>query len=735
MKNTSKSLVEQEKAVARHFDSYTKLKKIPYKDCLDDFIIKMKESDTGYLFSINADTCHYKQIIFRALRAAYYSIFVLDISIESKKLAFLQSAPEFWTFVKKHPRFTVVNRSKIIKEFEAYRVEAYNIAPVSSGLLEIRSFMVIALRLTEFNQNLTSIERDFVYTIKEVRPAASYDKKPINLNHWFSQHTWLRRDDLGIGHNKYVKLGSPRALMTSFIITAQSALSIIQASKDALVTFFRDTSISSEDLIKIKPVSDFNHRQQINSHRKLVTKNMCTLIQNKKHIGKDIPNFDFAIRLLYLSNVSLKFRNENMEINFLAANKIDFITSHPIFDFDFISQLMDYASLKKSPNKKMPSCRAEEIFFSWLMASMTVQASNISGWDGLKLSDFIFTRLTSGRVKYLKCSYFKTRANAVHDTITLSTSDDLGKVVLRYIEDVTGLQDRDIPLVSRKFGNPTLSKNGETGRAIGIFTDSLCHDSLLANVKKMHSTDVFYDALKTILSTGVRKLDIGRQSLEISDRITSSQFFGLSMIKTSAVYARTVNYNPSSLINFNSHSNATERDNYLTNNNKEWINNCGRVTRAVIKDLLVNVFSPSQKNVRGFNTEFTQALDYISNKTKETLASQIFVEQSNQSRANDLGIFENKHFSSDVLPDTIYVEDSKWTVMKMEHYIAEVQRKHKLLWQQAPIFLFSTVLPTVEWIEELLDGEYFSENNIKEGRRLLATYCKDLPPFFSSQLR
>jgi hypothetical protein len=135
-----------------------------------------------------------------------------------------------------------------------------------------------------------------------------------------------------------------------------------------------------------------------------------------------------------------------------------------------------------------------------------------------------------------------------------------------------------------------------------------------------------------------------------------------------------------------------------------------------------------------FNTEFAKALDFINNKKDESLALQVFVPEDDgkANNTNEIGVVDRSSGTGE--SDKIYVEDSKWTVMKMLHYKHQVKEKHKRLWEQSSTYLFSTALPTLEWIEEILKGEFFSHENIEQGESLFEQYGKELPPLFTANI-
>lgn len=230
-------------------------------------------------FLLNKVDCPWKHLIFRALKAAYNEIVIHENHAESNKDAFLSHTPEFWIFVKHYPTSESASRVKIIKNYEAFKIDVYGVKPVSAGLNEIKRIINIALSSSDFNKALTSVERDFLYTITEVKATPSYhDIKPINLNTWFTQHAWLRTDEYGVGHADYTSLSLPKRLMASFTVTAVTALELIQDAKLALVTFIEKANITSKDLPNMKDKSEFETANLFNTHKKECAKQLIDKI-------------------------------------------------------------------------------------------------------------------------------------------------------------------------------------------------------------------------------------------------------------------------------------------------------------------------------------------------------------------------------------------------------------------------------------------------------------------------
>ncbi|HDY85796.1 MAG TPA: hypothetical protein ENI26_08180 [Methylophaga aminisulfidivorans] len=212
-------------------------------------------------------------------------------------------------------------------------------------------------------------------------------------------------------------------------------------------------------------------------------------------------------------------------------------------------------------------------------------------------------------------------------------------------------------------------------------------------------------------------------------------YFSLTAIKNSSVHARSDLFTPTQLLNYHSHSNGTERKSYLSPQNEEWINNCGRITRAVMQDLLVNLYRASDKEQKLFNNEFIKASVTIDIKRDEVLSRMKLVTGKLNGKIDDFGFIDlTKSSEPNGQHNAIYLVDTPETVMKLKHYLNEVSIKHRSLTDNAPEFLLFTVLPTVEWIENVFDKKSFSKKSMTEGLEIYKRYKDILPPLFSAQM-
>lgn len=153
-----------------------------------------------------------------------------------------------------------------------------------------------------------------------------------------------------------------------------------------------------------------------------------------------------------------------------------------------------------------------------------------------------------------------------------------------------------------------------------------------------------------------------------------------------------------------------------------------------MRDLYVNVFTASQSDKQLFESEFNKAVEHIKTRANDVLACLKIVTEQTDGRVDELGLVSSAAQIDGDLPDTIYIQDSPETVLKLKHFLAQLQEKHTLLRSCAPEFLFFTALPTAEWIESLFDNSRFSKASLEKGQAMYDQYQSHLPPHFTAHL-
>lgn len=733
--------LREQAAITAEFKASRKVASLPYNPNATKFDVPKTSQSAPFSISLSGVDCSNKTVIFRALNAAFYLTFFTSDLSEYRKERF-SKVRHLWEFLQ---TITIneKNRAKILKEFETWRVKEHGVKPNSTGLSWLRLFIQEALGFSEFTSTLKQVEQDYLRVLLKTKLAPLDEADAVNLCHWFSQHTWLRRDDVGIGHDLYTRLASPKALMTSFRVTVETTLLHLQASKDALLNFFKETQVTAKDLPQIAARGVKNNETDGKAQIRIVRSHAdsLNLLTNKLSSLSYVPfALVDALELVVFTISRPKYRDDNLkallhgqEVTYNSGSEHRFLANVDtgFFDVHFIRQLAIYAHKPINDRRPLPVSEAEQRLFSWLMAYQTVQKSDI---PKLTASDFKFVSRNNGRVTHIESDYFKGRAGTFHQVKTLSMKEDIGKAVLRYIQDTSGgLSIKDKPLTSAlktsAFGPLT-----PTGRFVSMCHLPPLHKKLIKNYQTNTTTSVFLDAMKALVTHGVNEKGKTEQQRSECETLVKQSFFGLSQIKTSAVYAQSDFYDPTTLINYNSHTNQTEKESYRTLHNPDWVNSCGRVTRAVMSDIEINVMRTSQTDKRLFSSEFTLALESVKQRVDDTLLRMKIVTQKDQGRVDELGFTDKNRFVEGDLPDTLYLEDSPETVMKLRHYLEEFEEKHTLLLSCAPEYLFNTALPTAEWIAMLLDDKTkFTKQNREKGFALHEEFKSILPPHFTAQ--
>jgi hypothetical protein len=734
--------LREQAAITAEFKASRKVASLSYNPNATQFAVPQTKGGMAFSISLSGVDCPNKTVIFRALNAAFYLTFFTNNFPESRKERFIY-ARHLWEFLQPI-KINKKNRAKIFKEFETWRVKEHCVKPQATGLKFLKLFIAESLGYSEFTSTLMQSEKDCLWGLSKTQIAPDDAADPVNLNHWFSQHTWLRRDDVGIGHDLYTRLSSPKALMTSFRVTVETTLLHLQGSKDALLDFFKETQVTAEDLPQIVGRSNKtneNSKQGLSRVMKSHSASLNMLIKKLSSAPHAPVALVDALETIVFTISSSKYRDDNLK-GLLSGQEVlhtsgsDFRFSSNVntgfFDVNFVRQLALYAHKSSNDRMALPVCEAEQLLFSWLMSYQTVQGSDI---PKLTLRDFRFVTRNNGRVTHIESDYFKGRAGTFHQVKTLSVKEDIGKAVLRYIHDTSGGLSIKDKLLTNVFSAGSIGPHTPVGRLVSLCHDTVLHKKLVKNYQANTTTSVFLDAMKALVTHGVSQRGKAEQQRSECETLVKESFFGLSQIKTSAVYAQTDFFDPTTLINHNSHSDDTEKESYRTSHNSDWVNNCGRVTRAVMSDIEINVMRASQNDKRLFRSEFTLALESIKQRVDDTLLRMKIVTQKDQGRVDELGFTDKNRIVEGDLPDTLYLEDSPETVMKLSHYLGEFEKKHKLLLSCSPEYLFNTALPTAEWIAMLLvDKTKFTKQNRDKGLVMYDKFKNILPPHFTAQI-
>ena len=739
-----------ENNILEEFNAKQPMKSVRFNQQTTSFVLPVCQGFKEKVVRLKATDCRYKKLIFSVIYTAFYRNFVLEDQPQSDSKTFRYFVTTVTDYLNDYD-FENGKEIKFFKEFEAHRVNVHKVKPGSTGLRYLLRLVKTALEFENFTTN-GAWQTNFIDSALQIRGLASTDVEQTTLTDWFGYSTWLREDSVGVGHDLYSRLASPKALMTSFITTVAVQLNEIQSAKDALIEFFKANKVKPSDFPLISKSANQTWPEFNGARRKALNAALNKLRElyhkpaNVVEVDKDAGDGYLKIAIQFVIRECVIDRYvELVECRFLANKQLTLGARRSgiahsfyqasyresLFSLRFLNELAIYAQSSNVQTIDKPKTLGEQTLFSWLMAYQTVQPSDI---QKLKLGDFRMVRRNNGRITHIDLQYLKGRANSIFHVRTLDTNSLLGTVVLNYIEDFAN--------VSKDYGEKRLIDKTDTSViAIKKMFESCGHevrDSIDKHLKKERASPVFIESMLAILRNGIRHDDIKQTASDYSEtceRRVQRCCFGLAAIKNSSIHSRSDTFTPTQLINYHSHTDEVERKSYLSESNVEWLNRSGLITRSVMNDMTANLFRASDEDRAVFNSEFTRAVEAINTKKHDTLAQLKLITGKADGQVSDLGFVKKPPSVEDDAHDAIYLLDTPETVVKLLHYRAEAERLHHLLITSAPEFLLFTVLPTTEWIEELFDKKSFSKPSTDQGQALYKEFKKHLSPLFQNQIR
>lgn len=677
----------------------------------------------------------HKVLLYRLIVAAYNYSFTDDFAPASSKESISTASSNFVGWLN---NTEIDNPYSILKDYERYYFDKRNNHGGSSELHKLKLIFTYALeRSEEFYSSLTLDEWSYLLELKKTKISPNLNKKQISLASYFGALDWLREEDLGIGNQLYQTLASPKMTVNSLKLTTSSIIIELYIAKYSLRKFIKNSGLTASDF----EISDY--KDMGSDSRIIITGKYLYRLLSKYHEEKsENIRLRNALELVLLSNVTnlsnfekvrpaLDSKEQFESIFLLRKGKFSKEFARRTFNSVSTAVLLSLTVIRELAieSNPLPITQLEMLMFSWLMACMTVQPSDIQ-----KLSKQSFRLLRLGRrVTHIECEYFKGRSNAIHSTCTVSTRKLEGQALQLYLKQHRGNElssfNGAIPVMQRGLSSLT-----------GLLNALLMLSYLSDKMRTVHQQRgkipaVIPIALSTLLAQGThtenvvstpKKLTIDKRQELVSKSKTpcNRSLFSLQAIKNSAVHAYSDPYTLFYLINHNSHTNQTEKRDYLTADNEEWMNAAGRITRSVMLDLINNVFDLDFKEMSdeeinsvktSFNNEFANVTDTISYKSGEIISRLKIITEQGKGVINEIGVLSLSAREEDTFAP-IFILDSKVTTFKMFNYLHEFKKNYKKLLNRNPDYLYQTVLPTVEWMEHALTN--LSKQSIRDGKQL-----------------
>lgn len=679
--------------------------------------IPKSRSSAAYTLSMSDTNDSDKAIIYKAMIAVYNYVFFDKSAALSAKTLFSKAVKPFIEWLNAHK---IENRYETLKLYETDRMDELDNHGGSSPLLHLKTVLGYAIESESLRKELSSDEYAYLIELRKTKHTPNLNKSQKSIASYFGALDWLRRNDIGIGSNNYSALASPKLTVNSLSLTSATVILELKTYKDELKKLISSIKPQLSPWLVIES-------QDVKTRRCKAVANIIYLMLSAYHKQENPSNtLKAALQTLILSTSSslvayhaitsalksqdvcdslfLNKEREKTKVN-LDFTKLYFTSSldGALFSIEWIKGVLKGDSSKVLTN-------VEGLMFTWLMASLTVQPTDI---PKLTHSSFRLMKV-GGRVTNIECEYFKGRAKVFHTTRSLSVRTHEGKALLKLLEQ----QDEGLPF----FANKLLVISNKITSLLGAFNALLQISNLYEKLEVAHAKqqlpNLMPRAICALVSNGIHSENVieNPKKIIIEERrklVSQSQspcqktMFALQVIKNSAVHAFSDPYTLNYLINRNSHSNQTEKVSYLTEDNEEWINNSGRITREVMLDLIHNVFNlnfqpENEKQVAAFNSEFMAVADLIAYKHEEMNARLRVVTGQEKGRINKVGVIALSDQKDNEELSPIYVSDSPITVLKMHNYLHEFKKNYKKLLSHNPDHLFKTVIPTVEWLEDTL---------------------------------
>ena len=676
----------------------SKLDVLPKRITLNRHTIELDNSDEN------------AKMVYKTIVAALRSEWFYGLGTQSK-MGYMSTIKNFLIWLSQK-EIKYKSRFELLKSYEAYRVNDCGVKPQSTGLKVVIVFLSEGV-VEDVIERETQIYIELL--LDSTTPSFNDERQSHTLTSYFATMPWLRNE---LGEHDYLQLESPKRLISSFSVTVASTLLMIAETKCKII---EKAGILKEVGIKGKKLRQKADRMNHWSSD-LLTK-LGTLESDSKpaDILTELILLDCVAaetRLLFLKRWYQKKGTKRAPLSIHADGK-----RYKVYKFPYIFE------------PKWISCPSpiEELLFAWLCAWQMIQPADVKK---IKRKDFVLSTNHVGRAVSLQCQYYKGRSGREMETPLIDANCVQGKAILAYLKLLPSTESR---LFSSKF-NPEVHSTFTphspiAARLARLWKSEIICKRIAEQIKREQSNGLFIRVFNTMASCGGEgydKWDKRGQDKKQNRSIAAyrrnvhnplhTRLFSLMAIKTSAVHARTDKYRDNDLVNQNSHSVTTEKINYLTDDNKEWVNQNGRLTRLVLHDIERYVYRPNIKAAK-------QATHDLRMRTR-------VVNDNGFLKINSLGRVCNGYeiLANDIELDTILILDTPETVVYMQHYITEAERQYESLIEHALSFFELTVLPNVEWMHSVLQQQ-LSPKIVRQGLKDYQKIKAVLPSLFTSELR
>lgn len=608
---------------------------------------------------LNSNTPH-NRIIFEAFSHALESDWFTSL-LHGTQVTYYDKIRDFVNWLNEHGHLTVNGKQyRCLKDYEAYTMNERGLA--TSPLLFLNT--VIKEGIT--SPYLSNNNQNYIYRLlARSKPIHTAEKESPTLTNWFAL-PWLR--DI-IGEREYLQLESPRRLILSFRVTiAVTLLYLLDVRKQwqnfKVIDF--DTSYDywqyDWDMLLFYKIARFDKS------------------------GEPIDDISGA---LWADCIKPSYKKK-----FKEKLKIEPCKSERGYNYNWKQRGKPWLTpVFFHPSFQEHYSPVEELLLAWLAACEAIQPSDI---PKLKTTDYAQEFNTSGRLIMMQCLYYKGRAGTTRQPAILMAADPWTKALARYMDLLPnpGRLFRTNPLDSIVMPGigPHFQRNTLIGFLFNIWKTPDLQQRIESELIRAQVPPIFLRAVLALENCSEPYVRVSKKTTSIANykesfpRPLPPYCFSLTHIKNSAVHSQSDTYRDEDLINHNSHTSSTEKYNYLTDSNKEWVNSCGRITRLVLHDLQNTVYQPSVEAIQ-------QSVMDLETRTKiiqSTSSSDLTVHTLQQPVDTGKSDYE------------ILVSDSLDTALYFIHYISQAELMFQSLLSVRPDFVERTLLIQVEWMTRTL---------------------------------
>lgn len=651
----------------------------------------------NHVFEFSVD-CFERKALIKSINAALTSEWFLSRSKQSQ-ISYLSALKPFLSFLQSllKEQFSTA----LLAEFVEYRVNVAKVKSQSTNVNPVALVIRHGLNHASFSSEQITYLRA---TLRNKPKTAKKRRKQVPLSDYFLNLSWFRTY---LSDAEIYELTNQKNLIGSFTTAVAVVLINIINAKRSLSAFeIKDPASEHGELSK---------RSQQKKHVESLLKCCNQLqieskVQFQKLLQVDVINESRHVNL-----------DEQKEEG--CAQEISFLNERNSYH---APDVLAYEHLNK------PS-HFEQCLISFLLAAQAIQPSNIKN---LCAGNIIEVSNSRGELVQVYMKYYKTRAAQAKITPYLPyKSSIVAQAIVNYKKYFT---DQSSCLFDSGFNPGDLihfTPSSKTRTIVSRFINALrIYDSeIQSKLRQNGFTNILSKCFEILSESGgiphsewwtsiaenKGSKSYARYKSDIKNYLPTS-FIRLNAIKTSAIYANADQFNQNSTQNFNSHSNATELQHYLNDQNQDWQDRNGQVTRLVFNDMQNYAFRPTDN----------PAIDSVSSLVNRTIIKSS--PESGQRVPNAKGYVNSSQEEKSEGVERVVI-DSAETVVLLKHYIEQAHRFSKELLQSNQVFFEWEVLPNAEWAETML-AQKLPPKTVRRGIELYRAIKHKLPDLFTQKI-